>query len=105
VPLSGTRCLARITAQEERIEVEGQEAGGVILATPLRILNPSIVSAGMEAEGAPLALPRGHFVRARDGMAAGFDNDFESIGRSSVPTGRPIEVRRIGHSEESARAI
>jgi len=41
--------LARITAQEERIEVEGQEAGGVILATPLRILNPSIVSAGMEA--------------------------------------------------------
>jgi hypothetical protein len=48
--LSGTRCSgAYITAQEERIEVEGQEAGGVILATPLRILNPSIVSAGMEA--------------------------------------------------------
>jgi hypothetical protein len=49
VPLSGTGVLARITAQEERIEVEGQEADGVILATPLRILNPSIVSAGMEA--------------------------------------------------------
>jgi hypothetical protein len=31
------------------IEVEGQEAGGVIFTTPLRILNPSIVSAGTEA--------------------------------------------------------
>jgi hypothetical protein len=48
--LSGTGVLARITAQEERIEVEAQEAGGLILATPLRILNPSIVSAGMEAK-------------------------------------------------------
>jgi hypothetical protein len=47
--LSGTGVLARTIAQEERIEVEGQEAGGVILATLLRILNPSIVSAGMEA--------------------------------------------------------
>ena len=39
----------RVYRAEERIEGEGQEAGGVILATPLRILNPLIVSAGMEA--------------------------------------------------------
>jgi len=49
VPLSGTQCSGAYYHAGERIEVEGQEAGGVILATPLRILNPSIVSAGMEA--------------------------------------------------------